>query len=86
MKEYYSKIACDTPKLCRFSHGPMSMTLVSWQPEYDREGNVVNSGTDPNTTTQEIHCNHCGRSFTLKTQYNETHVIEHKQLLNEQSV
>jgi len=83
MKNFYSQIACDTPKLCRFSHGPMTTTLLGWEPEYDREGNVLNSNSNPNKSSQQIRCNHCGREFTLISQFNETQVIENKQLLNE---
>lgn len=81
MKSYYSKIPCDTPKLCRFSHSPMVTTLLQWEPEYDREGNLLNR--NPNKTTQTIRCNYCGREFSLVSEFDETHVTEIKKLLNE---
>jgi hypothetical protein len=54
---------------CRITFGMMTRTLMAWQPSYDKKGNMM--GGDPNTTTQSVSCQTCGKTWQVKSQYDK---------------
>jgi len=56
----------DKRKDCRFTHGPTTTTLMSWEPEFNHDGKLLNP--DINNTTSTIHCSVCDRTWENKTQ------------------
>lgn len=59
---------------CRFQIGMSSTTLAYFAPIYDKHGNNVNP--DRNTTTTQIHCNVCGKSWIGSTRLDSTTYTE----------
>ena len=48
---------------CRLVYGHSTTTCMGWETVYDKYGNVV-SPPDPNTTTTEVGCRTCNKSWT----------------------
>lgn len=63
-------------KECRFSYGPTFTTAMYFTPVFDKHGNNLNP--DGNTSSSEVHCAVCGKSWTSRTQYGKTEFAEIK--------
>ena len=59
---------------CRFQMGMSSTTCAYYAPVYDKHGNNLNP--DGNTTTTQIHCKVCGKSWIGSTKLGSTTYIE----------
>lgn len=64
----------DCDKDCRFSQGFSTTTAAYYKPIFDKDGNNVNP--DGNTTTTEIFCSICGKSWMAYTRYGKTEYVE----------
>lgn len=62
---------CKTKDDCRISSiGLSSTTCANYEPVYDGNGN--NTNPDGNTTSGEVGCSNCYRSWSYSTRYGET--------------
>lgn len=65
--EMETKFDCATPDRCRIQQvGPMTTTLMYFQPVYDGHGNNLNP--DRNKTTSDFKCMTCGKTTRAQPQ------------------
>lgn len=64
-------------KDCRFSYGPTVTTVMYYAPIFDKHGNNLNP--DGNTSSSEISCYFCKKSWYATTKYGKItfKLIEH---------
>jgi hypothetical protein len=59
---------------CRFHIGMSATTCAYYAPVYDKNGKNLNP--DGNTTTTQIHCSVCNKSWVGTTRFGATTYIE----------